>query len=272
METAPKRVRTEATSPASPASIPTSNSFEALADREPEPSQDLSLEGSVHAPARNASSDQSAPDKHRNSPTYAQATRGDPQPSRPNKRKGGSPPSGMPETERETAWFRHARLESYLRPAPRNVQQNVLWLDLGPTLPQTQPITPAAVLAEALQVIGDDAVGYVTAGGARSIGVVFSSAEQRIKYDGKTLDCGLQFYTALSQSTQAPVRRLTLQGVPVENKLACLDQIKQVFEPFGELLEIVPLVLKGSKWASDTIHLTIAARSPASSDVLPWMT
>jgi len=258
VETAPKRVRTDDARPSSTAALPTSNSFEALADRKPEPRENLSLQGSMHAPANATSTATPAPNPPEQQPSYAQATRGDPQPSRRNKRKGGSQPSGMPEKERGVAWFKHPRLESYLRPAPRNVQKNVLWLDLTPADPIAPVLTPAAALAEAFTVIGNDAVGYVTAGGARSIGVVFPSAELRTKYDGKHLESGLQLYSALSSSAQAPIRRLTLQGVPVEDKLACLDQIKKIFEPFGELLEVVPLVLSGTLWASDTMHITIA--------------
>ena len=258
VETASKRARTDAASPSSPAAFETSNSFAALADREPEPRPDLSLEGSQHAPAKDAPTATSAPTPPSKPSTYAQATRGDPQPSRKNKRKGGSAPSGMPDKERGSAWFKHPQLESFLRPAPKNTQANVLWLDLK-SLGPANDFTPAEALKMAMETIGDDAVGFVTAGGMRSLGIVFPSSELRAKYDGTTLNSGLRFYQALSPSQQQPVRRLTLQGVPVEAKDRTIAALKTAFGTTVELLEVVPLVPKGysHQWASDTFHVTI---------------
>jgi hypothetical protein len=261
-EAASKRARTgSAASLTTTAAIATANSYAALQDREPEPREDLTLEASQHAPQQPAPVDASATSSSAPQRTYAHTVKGDPQPSRRNKRKGGTAPSGMLEKERGAAWFRHPLIESFLRPAPRNGHTNVLWLDLQSLRPATDQVAPADALAAAFEVIGSDAVGVVTAGGMRSIGIVFPSQELRDKYDGKHLKNGLVLYQALSQSRHQPIRRLTLQNVPVDDKPRVLEALKKIFATHGELLEVVPLLIKGTPWISDTFHVTVAMSS-----------
>lgn len=259
-----KRARTS-----SVPSIETSNSFAALEGREPEPVEDLTLAGSQHAPG-NASNDASAdlqqqqqqPPPKDSGPVKksysaaAQGPRGDPQPSRPNKRKD-SPQNGAPDRDRGHPWYLHERYESYLRPAPQNVQKNVLWIDTTQCFPVHK--TAAEILAEAVELIGTDAVGYVTSGGLRSLGIVFPSATGYNKYADTKLPCGVTLYRTVD--SQGHLQRYTLQGVPVEDHLATTTAIQKAFREYGEVIEIVPLLLKNSSWASDTVHVTVSTAS-----------
>jgi hypothetical protein len=153
----------------------------------------------------------------------------------------------MPAKRRGDAWFRHPNYEAYMRPAPSNVQSHVLWLDLKELDDTTtSPVSPVTALAEAFELIGHDAVGYVTAS-ARSIGIVFASADLKAKHVHGQLKSGLTLYEAIANP--APIVRLTLQGVPVQDKPAAITAIKTLIEPTGDLLEISPSwarVLSGS--------------------------
>ena len=259
----PKRVRHDSTNDSANASDPANaNSFAVLADREPEPVEDLSSP---------------PPKTDRPTPNTAQATSSkgkapatklkpayNPAPSRPQKRSPPDDPSRMPTKRRGMPWFRHDDYEAYMRPAPSNSQDFLLWMDLQENADAFHaPVSPVTALAEAFDVVGYDAVGYVTAS-ARSIGIIFPSEERRTKHLDAKLASGLHFYKALPQA--APIQRLTLQGVPVQDRKALITALHSLFESKGVLLEVVPLLGEGTQWASDTFHVTV---SSTSADMLP---
>jgi hypothetical protein len=147
------------------------------------------------------------------------------------------------------------------RPAPDSNAPNLLFVDMRAT-----SLSPEAVLNLAYPVVQDKIIGFQLFAAQKTLGLVFASAEERIRCIGKPLgDSGLCMYPAPPQKPN--LLKLTLQGVPFWSEATIKQDLPTIFAPLGELVFLAPMVTVTHGWYSDQWHATIAR--PEDSTDLP---
>ena len=104
------------------------------------------------------------------------------------KRGFSAPPAfPRPQLRRGTTVIEHTNYASMEHPAPDSNAPNLLFVDMRAT-----SLSPEAVLDLAYPVVQDKVVGFQLFAAQKTLGLVFASAEERIRCIGKPLgDSGL---------------------------------------------------------------------------------
>jgi hypothetical protein len=271
----PKRSRLTGVPP-SGAPIAVQNSFALLAPRVPEhamldaPPAGRTLHDSIHAPPPGEDANQLQQDQQQTQQPngdYATVTARPPKSSPRGKRKGGPiTPFKYPTKERGDWIHRSPDFEAQERPTPTAAVRHVLWMHVG-----YSEYTSDEVFAEAHGLIGDDACGTLAHGGMRCLGIVFPSREKMRPYIDKILPVSNVKLVTAAKGPAYTLRRYTLIGVPNDDKTGLIEAICSAFSnEHGTVTEITPLVTPGTKWMTNTFHVSVRPSSAQYTD--PAMT
>lgn len=166
-----------------------------------------------------------------------------------------------PPVVRGAPTFRVDNWESLERPAPRTVDNHVLYADL-----RHSPMTPHQALLAIHSAVGSDAVGVQVFAAQKVVSLSFAQEPLFNKHRNKAIaDTSLVLYPALPDPVY--LQKLTLQGCPTSDRVAVTAAIREKFKPYGEVVCVVPMEIEGTGWCTDTFHLTLQV--PSADAALP---
>jgi len=152
------------------------------------------------------------------------------------------------------------------RPAPPTAAPNLLYIDL-----RKSEDDPETVLDLAIQVLGQDAVGFQFFAAQKTIGLVFATADLAKKHANTTIgDTDHLMYSG--SPDQVFLKKLTLQNCAFFDGEALKEALVKAFEPYGQLVFLAPM--QRGHLISDQWHVTLqlpqedAALPPAIMDIL----
>jgi len=189
-------------------------------------------------------------------PSYAQAAQARKRPL------GATPAFPRPDLVRGEPTYKHQDYESMERPSPLTASPHLLYIDMRATI-----LSAHDVLMAAFPVVGSSAIGFELFAAQRTLGLVFASTDARDAFVDKPVgDTGLSFHAAPTHRVE--LRKFTISDVPILAADVITAELKQAFEPYGDLVFLAPMVLRGTGWRSSTWHATIAV-PPEKHDLLP---